>query len=70
MDTNYRVENPGFGADACGAVRALSSGPAELHGPAELNRPSELHVPDAPHRPGDEPRFSRFTQQPGDLGSS
>lgn len=26
-----------------------------------------LHVPGAPHRPGDEPRFARFTHQPGDL---
>ncbi len=44
---------------------------------AELSqtRPSEndglqepcLRVPDAPHRPGEEPRFSRFVQQPADL---
>ncbi|MDA7980012.1 MAG: thiamine pyrophosphate-dependent dehydrogenase E1 component subunit alpha [Pirellulales bacterium] len=26
-----------------------------------------LRVPEAPHRPGEEPRFSRFSQQPGDL---
>jgi len=26
-----------------------------------------LHVPDAPYRPGDDPCFSRFSEQPGDL---
>lgn len=54
-DTRYRVENPEVGVNAREAARTAS------------DWPSELHVPEAPHRPGDEPRFSRFTQQPGDL---
>ena len=29
--------------------------------------PMVLHVPAAPHRPGDQPRFSRPSHQPGDL---
>ncbi len=54
-DHRYRVENPEAG---------------DRHPPQPGERganPSRMHVPDAPHRPGDEPRFATFTQQPGDL---
>lgn len=54
-DQHYRVENPETGQ------RQPQN---KLSGRA-VN--SKLHVPDAPHRPGDEPRFAKFTQQPGDL---
>ena len=51
----FRVESP------------ESGDPARVIVQAACDEPALLHVPDAPHRPGDEPRFSRFTQQPGDL---
>ena len=54
-DSHYRIENP---ADADPELLALPGSEAET---------LQLHVPDAPHRLGQEPRFSRFTQQPGDL---
>jgi len=50
-DSKYRVEN----AEA-GDRPAIARG-----------EQTHLHIPDAPHRPGDEPRFATFTQQPGDL---
>jgi 2-oxoisovalerate dehydrogenase E1 component alpha subunit len=53
-ESRYRVENPEFG-DRPPTLRP------------ESGDHSCLHVPDAPHRPGDEPRFAKFTQQPGDL---
>ncbi len=49
----FRVENPGGGE----ARNAECSHGGQLR----------LHVPEAPHRPGDEPRFAKFSQQPGDL---
>ncbi|MEX0938922.1 MAG: thiamine pyrophosphate-dependent dehydrogenase E1 component subunit alpha [Pirellulales bacterium] len=54
-DSKYRVENPEGGEQK------------RVAGRAGRESASFLHVPDAPHRPGDEPRFARFTQQPGDL---
>ncbi len=53
-EPRYRVENP-------------EGGEQKRVGPAAGQRPTLLHIPDAPHRPGDEPRFARFTHQPGDL---
>ena len=50
-DPKYRVENAEAGER-----------PVISHGDK-----THLHVPDAPHRPGDEPRFATFNQQPGDL---
>src|SRR6188768_139291 len=50
-DSKYRVENAEAGD------RPVIARSEQTH----------LHVPDAPHRPGDEPRFATFTQQPGDL---
>ena len=50
-DSKYRVEN----AEA-GDRPTIARG-----------EDAHLHIPDAPHRPGDEPRFATFTQQPGDL---
>jgi 2-oxoisovalerate dehydrogenase E1 component alpha subunit len=50
-DSKYRVENAEAGE------RPAVARSEQTH----------LHVPDAPHRPGDEPRFATFTQQPGDL---
>ena len=55
MDRRYSVENP-----ETGSRRATHTG-------LDHSARTGLHVPDAPHRPGDEPRFSRFSQQPGDL---
>lgn len=49
---SYRVENPEAGNRPPAASR---------------DGGGRLHVPDAPHRPGDEPRFAKFIQQPGDL---
>ena len=54
-DSRYRVENPDGGDLSRLALPAMHDGA------------TQLHVPDAPHRPGVEPRFARFTQQPGDL---
>jgi len=54
-DSRYRVQNPASDEQARVAV------------PPALDGATLLHVPEAPHRPGDEPRFTRFTQQPGDL---
>ena len=54
-DHRYRVENPEAG---------------DRRHPQSESRSDEstrMRVPDAPHRPGDEPRFAKFTQQPGDL---
>ena len=56
-DSQYRVENP----------TSMDRMPISIPHPAIDEPPAPLHVPDAPHRPGDEPRFSRFKQQPGEL---
>jgi 2-oxoisovalerate dehydrogenase E1 component alpha subunit len=53
-EQRYRVENP-------------EGGEQKRVGPAAGQRPTLLRIPDAPHRPGDEPRFARFTHQPSDL---
>ena len=53
-DSPYRVEDPQGGIRDRMAERTAAGRPA-------------LYVPIAPHRPGDEPRYARFTQLPGDL---
>jgi len=51
----YRVEN-------------AEAGPRpDLRSPETEADARMLHVPEAPYRPGDEPRFATFKQQPGDL---
>ncbi len=54
-DSQYRVEMP-EGSDRDRIT---------IHG-SSVPQP-HLHIPTAPHRPGDEPRFARFSFQPGDL---
>jgi 2-oxoisovalerate dehydrogenase E1 component subunit alpha len=41
--------------------------PARGSAPLRDPLPLEFHVPTAPHRPGDQPRFAPFANQPGDL---
>ncbi|MBN1853655.1 MAG: thiamine pyrophosphate-dependent dehydrogenase E1 component subunit alpha [Pirellulales bacterium] len=53
-DSQYRVEDPQGGTRDRMVTRTADGRPT-------------LHIPIAPHRPGDEPRYARFTQQPGDL---
>ncbi len=52
---SYRVENPGRGDQD------------RVDIPPTVGQTLRLVVPRAPHRPGDEPRFARFVQQPRDL---
>jgi 2-oxoisovalerate dehydrogenase E1 component alpha subunit len=56
------MSNLRFSMDRAGRTHVLAAA-----GPTSRGGPSLWHVPDAPHRPGAQPHFTKFTEQPGDL---